>query len=114
MSQPGAPIATGNVYIEVLRSDLSQIVPDFSWFASQEPYRTLEAFIKNKCILVAYRKDLVDGSRVYRLPNTAKVKFTEDKCNLGNYYALVVTKRYPILDTDPSSGKTATRDWHPV
>lgn len=108
MAQPG------NVYIEVLRSDLDQTEPDFSWFASQEPYRTIELFIRGKCILVAYRRDLVDGSRVYRMPNTAKAKFTEDKCNPGNYYALVGTERYPILDSDPSVGKTPTRDWLPV
>lgn len=114
MPQPGSTVATGLVYIEVLQSDLVQTTPDFSWFASQEPYRTLETYIKNKCILVAYTRDMVDGSRVYRFPNTAKAKFTEDKCNPGNYFALVGTKQYPILDYDPSVGKTATRDWRPV
>lgn len=114
MPQPGSTVATGYVYVEVLASDLSQQEPDFSWFASQEPYRTLETYVRNKCILTAVRKDLIDRSRVYRFPNTAKLKFIEDKCNPGNYYALVGTKRYPILDTDPSIGKTITRAWQPV
>lgn len=114
MPQPGSTVATGYVYVEVLYSDIVQKDPDFSWFASQEPFRTLETYVRNKCILTAARKDLIDGSRVYRFPNTAKLKFIEDKCNLGNYYALVGNTRYPILDADPSIGKTITRAWLPV
>ena len=114
MPQPGAPTPTGYIYLDVPFSSVRQQSPDFTWFASTEPYYTIEHFAKRSCIFGVYRLDLVDRSRVYRFPNTSRNSFTPDKCHQGEFYLEVYPIRYQVLDADPSVGKAVAREWTPI
>jgi hypothetical protein len=114
MPQPGAPIPTGFIYIEVPPTLLRQPSPQFGTFASIQPYTDIEHYFKGRCV-GAELKDLISRTRVYRLPNTALIQFPEDPCNAGEYYLPVGNVRIPVLLTDPTVGKAAKSwDWIPV
>jgi hypothetical protein len=115
MPQPGAPMPTGFLYIEVLPSDITQKTPNFTNFASPEPYMSIEHFLKGRCIGTAAKKDFYDSTRVYRFPNTAFYSFPKNPCDETQRFLPVANKRFIVLDSDPSAGKTAkTALWTPI
>lgn len=111
----GAQAPTGHIYIEVTTDLIRQKTPEFGIFASGEPYTTIEQFIKGRGIIGAEVKDLIDGTRGYRLPNTALGHFPENPCKPGVHYLPFGNTRIPILTTDPTAGKPSKSfDWLPV
>ena len=114
MPQPGALPPTGYLYLEVAFSDVRQQSPVFGIFASAEPYGSIEAFAKGRCISNVYRRDLIDRSRVYRFPNTSLRHFTEDKCKPGEFFLQVGPDRFYLQNSDPSSGKAEVRVYEPI
>jgi len=67
--------------------------------------------------MVCARKDLVDGSRVYRIESRDLTRFPKDG---GGYYAVgqvqpgIGQPKYRIVNTDPGAGLLALKDWTPV
>jgi hypothetical protein len=115
MPQPGTPFPTGWLYIEVLRTDIKQQRPNFTNYASIEPYTSIEAYFHGRCIGTVSKKDIIDNSRVYRFPNTALRQFPQDCNDPPGRYLPVGASRFEVLTTDPSLGKAAkTALWTPI
>ena len=115
MPSPGAQIPTGFIYVDVPPTLIRQFRPVFGPFASIQPYTDIEQYISGRGIFSAELRDFIDGSRVYRLPNTSLGQFPIVPCTEEDRFIPVGATRIPILLTDPSVGKQSKNEfWKPL